>query len=480
MGEYTLAKQISKSVEEGEGVYNALMAGEEKGVKTSLAHIAQIIDSKKTPSPTKVLAFRLLAKAAEDKEREAGAVEIFSSIRVMFRIAEVLREDIENNTANETTECPPSTESIMDSLVQLIKRAHAEKKKDRAVLCMKECGVFLLLNAWSSPQLLRVYAAVYTEEIPSGQPRGEKRSLQKSMQEEESMPYRMLAEEHTLGVGTCLAHRRHRPMFTPRWYVSERTERADAYRYLLELQDEYEILYKSIVQWCESSSSLETVSWCVVWYIENLARHLEKDRTYEEEAVFVLGPLFFSSLQNTLGEGTLESVCLLNQYVAFLGASSRCGLPRVRGTATVAMERLGMAHAKFYMQAMLSRKSTAGCRKHAAAGMSQILSMLSSKDKHALEKTIEKHAVSIAELMEEQPREEASTHCAEIISILAFLPRIPLSLFRPSCLVLMVWAVQHVAYKEKEARKWLREYMKEGCSVYTPDKPDFLTSGLYL
>ncbi|OAG32316.1 hypothetical protein NEDG_02067 [Nematocida displodere] len=478
--EYSAVRKIRKGLVEGsEEVFTRLEKCLENGTHIPVEVLSSVIEHPKVSGPTKTLAIKMVVEALKAKEATKEAIGMVATIKFVFKAMELVKNDTETVIMLNQEHVPECTERVMELFSQMALSAATVQLKDRVVHVFIECGVFTLLNAWNGPDLLRVYAGVFHRESPSttypapGAP--------PTVAPHDSTPYRMHVEEKIAGIGTVLAHRRIPSLFHPREVDMTRRKRPGMYEDILLFQDDYGILHGALAGWCNEKGDLKGVEWAVVWCIAHLAKHLEKDTTYEAEGLFLLGPSFHSVLINTLGAGTLEELELMGAYMHLINRGRESRHPTLRGVSAVASQRLTSQNSKFFMSVVNSPKSPLENKVVAVQCLAEQLKATTELEKAGVHKTIAKNAVALLEMLEVHPIGRAVEHRQSILSLLGALEEVPLALYRPNAIVLVYSEVaakaEALAKKEKQ---WLRMYMKSLYSIYHTDTHDRILAGLGL
>lgn len=458
---YSLAKSILDDLENNvESLFQRLSICYKKGLSVSSDILFQIIDSPGLLSPSKVLAIQLLRLNLDDAQEKEEIAGIIGSIRIMFRITEILKEDIEESMKNTSENIPCHTAEILDTLSLIVEKV-SDSKKDSIIVPMKETGLFVLANVWNSPHLLKLYSSVFSGKLQY------ERDAEK-VGKNESMPYRALIEESIYDRSTILVHRRSPAYFMPKYFkISSEVEDRTVYAKIFAFQDEYSIVHKLLVNWCDRCGDLRGVEWVCAWHFKNLSDKVD-NLSYEKEIAFALSAMVYSAIQNTL---IVESLEALNMFKGYLELIRRCkaeGSPLAKGSASVASQRLTSQSAKYFINVILSVKTTKKQKSVSLMSLRFLCDILTDSDLIGVRKLVEKHAGRILELVEIEPEESVTLHCTSILMLLSLLERIPLCLFSPSKMTLVLWVVEHGRIAEKQARKWIDQYLHELPEVFNP------------
>ncbi|KAH9385320.1 uncharacterized protein NEMAJ01_0216 [Nematocida major] len=459
---YALAKKILDELENDlEGLYQTLSVCVKKEALVSPEVLLSIIVHKKALKPSKILALRLLSNV-EAPEEVAEAAHLLSNIRSTFRISEIIKSELE--TSDEITEnVAVILEVFSKMLVQL-----PQKARDTLVSSIEEAGIFILVNVWATGEVLRLYGGIFHEISPEDVKRA------RSQRKRESTPYRVPVEESVCGKSSILVHRREHAYFTPRYFCGHREVSSSAYERIFAFQDEYEVINKALFSWCNTNGDLKGLEWVLIWHINNLAVHTEAP-TYEREIIFLLGPMFYSSITNFMEEASTRGV-----FKTYLGLIERCtssANPTIRGASFVAVQRITSAHAKYFLQG-ISPKVARMERAVSVQGLEKVCRLLLEDFRPELRKTLEKEAVNILRLLEIQPEEGVAEHSACVVRVLSSLDSIPISLFSPSSMSLVLWAAENGGITDKKALEWIEKYTAETANVYDPESENILLRAL--
>ncbi|KAI5173104.1 hypothetical protein NEFER03_2082 [Nematocida sp. LUAm3] len=472
--EYKLTRRCVKGLrEDGEEIFLALNEAEKREVYINASILSEVLESSFSSGSTKILAMKNLLRQVESEEYERNkeVVSSVGSIQSIFWISEVICCEMEKNILEEEESLLSSSLLIGISLLEkcLIKSI-AYAQKDRLAHCLEECGTFYLLNGYSEPEVLLLYSALLREEEPIYA------SAEYVGQEiEESMPYKGYIQENIYDTGSILVHRRDPFIFSPKYFNTLHRSSYGGYKRLFCLQDEYGIVHKALVKWCNRNSSLNGAEWAIIWHLDVLSHKADK-RSYEKEILFVLGPLFFSSMENGADWG-IGCIMMVGAYLRLLIACRNSSVASVRGASSVSVQRVGTGIGKPLIDVIASNKASEMEKFYAAEGLTR-LCYLDKESGSGMDKLVVKHIQSIFEVLEIQPKDQMVTHTNNVLSIISSISCIPLLLFRPSCIVIVDWVSCNVKGLLPENKEWVRRYMEELSTVYSIDRPGYLLSGI--
>ncbi|KAI5190559.1 hypothetical protein NEMIN01_1097 [Nematocida minor] len=467
---YSLAKNIVADLEGNlESLFQRLSICRKQEVSIVPEILVQIIENNRPLPPSKVLAMQLLVLNLDSLEQKGETAQLMSSVRFMFRVSEILRADIQENMQRESSTPPPHTATILEIFTAVFGKL-TQSEKDTMLTSMEEAGIFLLINVWSSSYLLKMYSSLL-----SGMVNHEKDK--KNNKRSESMPYRTLVEESVFSMSSVLVHRRDPSYFMPKYFRIEPEITTKVYDKIFAFQDEYEVVHKSLMNWCEGCGDLRGVEWVTAWHLQNLSQQIDNG-TYEKEILFVLGAMFYSSVQNTLSSDSLENVNLFKVYLGVIKACKTSSSPSIKGVASVASQRLTSQSAKYFMSTISSAKTSKKQKAISLYGLSTLCNILLDGDLLGVKKIVEKQAGSILELVEIEPEGAVTLHCTAIINVLSVVDKVPVPLFSPSKMCLVLWILEHGEIKDKKAKYWLAQYMSELASVFSPAEDNSIARAL--
>ncbi|OAG33468.1 hypothetical protein NEIG_01966 [Nematocida sp. ERTm5] len=479
---YSLTKKIVDGLENDlESLFSLLKKCVKEKLSIPSEILVNIIESKKALTPSKALCMRLLRDNLESEEEKRSISYLISSIRFMFRVSEMIKIDAEAASDSDDRKMPEHTLEILESLARIMESIPLERK-GAVVDAMERCGIFILINLWCSPSLLKFYSSIFSK-IESESSISEKVG-KKEKRKTDSTPYRIAVEESIYNKTTILVHRRDPAYFMPKYFCAFPESTTDAYRRVFSFQDEYEIFHKSLVNWCENQSDLKGIESATIWHLNNLVNNIEVP-TYEKEILFCLTAMFYSAIQNTVDEAEAQ---LFKSYLELVRASKQCGSAEIRGTSLVAAQRLSSYTAKYFLsRALTITKETKDKKKAdlwrervlAIDGLAVLCDILSESDLLGVKKIVEKDSSRILEMLEIQPRDNVNKHCTSVIRVLSILDSIPICLLSPSKLSLVMWVVENVNIPDRQVRRWTMQYIQELPSVYNPNEENFLGRALY-
>jgi len=487
--EYVVTGKVLKELKEGScALFETLTSARAGGVRVSSRVLLMVVEDPKASPNTKALALKIVAEMLEGSEDGDFVIEAVSSLKFMVRVSDILKTDVEQAVAENSEEIEKeNTKETMRALSLILSYSEKLGKKERVVKSMEHSGMFCLLNAWCGESLFQLYSSVLEGEIPEHREKTVRKSKKnrEEIGQAEGTPYRMTAEESVEGIGTFLAHRRNKRIFTAKYFAKSSRECAPVYRRILEFENEYEIVHRCVVIWCNKKGSLEGAEWAAIWHLKALFENLGKDETYEKEVAFVLGPLFHSSLMNTLdGEKTekvkIEKIVLFVRYLDLIRKSQLSTAPEIRGACSVAAGRIGVSEGRFFTQIIGSSSTADEEKRSAVLGLSLVLEIAGEHRNPGLRRLLERNAQNILSLLEAQPTSGTGEYCTCVIKTLSYLEEIPIGLFRPTSLILAVWMGENVRTIGDREKAWLRRYFKEACKVYSPHKDKSLLTGLFL
>lgn len=463
---YTLSKKIVEGLENNlENLYQVLIICDKECIFISSDILRKIIEHPRALSPSKVLSIKLLSNSEKPEEIDE-VVQVLSSIRVMFKISEILKEELEGT--QEIVNIPSKTVNVLDTIGKVLRKI-TQKQRDSIVCAMEQAGILLLVNVWSGPDLLRFYSSIFLKIMP------ETVTKNRSKRGLDSIPYRTLVEESIYDKSTILVHRRGPLYFLPKYFSAYTPYSRSAYNRIFQFQDEYEVIHKSLVKWCGLCGDLKTLEWTITWHINNLSKNIDVF-TYEKEVLFVLGTMFHSSVMNTLEES--ESVGLFTEYLELIRKSQKCSNPRIKGVAVVSSQRISCSFARFFISKIKSSMVSKSEKILSVKGLERISKIVLGSELMNLGKIVEKESTSILQLVEIQPEEEITEHCTTVIQVLSILEKIPLSLFSPSKMSLVLWVFENGKVEDKTVRKWLDQYLRQLPSVYNMGEENIIARAL--
>ncbi|KAI5132722.1 uncharacterized protein NESG_01928 [Nematocida ausubeli] len=488
---YSLTRKILHALEDDlEGLFNLLSKSKKKGLFIPSSILVLIIEDKKPLPPSKVLCMRLLQSNLEIAEEKKEISYLVSSMRFMFRISEIIKIDAENwDDKNQSEIIPGNTLGILECISDILGQVNFHRKE--AILdVMQQAGIFLLINLWCTPGLLKFYNNALAQTnilvISDGKSEvsGNSRNEIGTARDKVNTPYRIPVEESLYNKTTVLVHRRRSEFFMPKYFRMYPEVHTEAYRRIFSFQDEYEIFHKSLVNWCKTAGNLKEIEFVCISHLDHLSTKVENE-TYENEVIFCLGVQFYSAVENTFEEGDGR---LLKSYVKFIKKCREVKNPVIKGTSSVAANRITLQAGKYLVNKIISPgKETRNNPKleifrqkaELVVGLSALCDIFNEFGLHSgFHKIIERESGRILELLEIQPEEEIIVHCTSIIRVLSVLEGIPISLFSPSKLSLVLWVLENVEISDKKAKKWLDAYMQEISSIYNPAHENFIARSL--
>lgn len=517
-----------------EQVYKWLIRAKKKEVRIWPKVLSEVIQNTHILARTKKIAIEMLTECIEDVEYRDEVLDSTKSTGFLLGILSIMHEETQITASTFSSDIPDGIISVLYFFEKLVLASEHPVEKDLIVSRMEYSGVFLLANAWVSPGLLRMYNAIFRmEDIHSclrmqsyirmqslmkvketdncTEKNNHQQKNQNKHRESKDIPYRTLIEEKVLGTETILVHRRKTRMFTPVHVRMCRKNAPKVYANISSFQDEYEIIHRSLKNWCDANGSLDGVEWVCIYHMNNVIANLERDETYQKELLFLLEPQFHSALINTISTPSLVGVKLYSAYLLLLERGSVCQIPEIRGTVSVAAERLGLSNARYFLDVLKEKKQDPQMKIEAVHGLYLLLQAFPLRSLHSLRKLLEKNASHILEMLEIQPEEcneihsgvngiqkcsssdihlsgantqctiASELHCSSVISLLAGMESMPLELFRPSSMILILWVTESPISKAmpEKNRKWLIDYARVLHSTYHKQGKDRLTAGLY-
>lgn len=479
-----------------EHVYKWLARAKKNELRVWPKVLAEVVQNRNILARTKKLAVEMLAQGVEDAECRDEVLDSTKSAGFLFGVLSVLHEETQMTPSTFSPDIPEGVLCVLRFFEKLVLACERPGEKDLVVARMDLSGAFFLVNAWAGPELLRMYSAIFRmedmqacEKIKEGDKRAGNPNHRQTPKEEKDVPYRALVEEKVLDTETLLVHRRKPRMFSPVRVRTCRRNAPETYRRVYRFQDDYEIIHRSLKKWSDVSGSLDGVEWACIHHMNNVISNVERDETYRKELLFLLEPTFHSALMNTVSTPGLAGVKLYAAYLLLLARGGTCGIPAIRGAVSVASERLGLSNARHFLGILKEKKQDPLTKIEAVRGLHLLLLAFPPGSIPPLRKLLEKNVSYILEMLETQPEEGAEAtlcgaseaHCSSVISLLAGMESMPLELFRPSSMVLILWVTESpvVESMSEKSRKWLSEYARVLHSTYHNQGRDRLVAGLY-
>lgn len=483
--EYLLERRVLYGLENNnEEVYQALAEAEKREIDINPDILARVLDNGSVSISTKTLSVRLLKRLLNGGEEEKECLEVIATVRCMYRITEVIRKETERAAASEDEKISTEIDAMISLLGDALEKSTEHGIKDRLVQCMEECGLFILVNAWPCTQVLKMYSGIFSREDTSyihyknngniNVHEKNNRKINEADKKSNSTGYRVLVEEQVHNIAYILAHRRVTEVFMPKQVSIYRIKQPEMYKRIYEIQDEYGVFHRMFSEWCKEKGSFERAEWAISCYLFHLAECTE-EKSYEEEIIFAMSPMFYSTICNTL-QGTEKHILMLWGYLRMLKRAGRCTLPRVRGTAQAAIERITGKMGKKVLEEICAKKNDVK-KIYSAAALAEMLEVMEEKERSSLQKSLERNAQSIVELLEIQPKEREKEHIECVLYILAKIEITPLVLYVPTNMILLAWSFRRIG-RDKRVRKWVQRYIRGIENVYNPSKKHFLVNGL--